>query len=72
MNPLIRLCGLKRHRGLCDLTGRAEGTDSDMYAPSVKGVLTCMRNTGTIASITLAFALTERLCLRQNRETASM
>lgn len=29
MNPLIRLCGLKRHHGLRDLTGRAGGTGSD-------------------------------------------
>lgn len=29
MNPLIRLCGLKRHHDLRDLTGHAGGTGND-------------------------------------------
>lgn len=61
MNPLIRLCGLKRHHGLCDLTGRAEGTVSDRCALTVEGVLTCRQNTGTAAPITLGLLTSANL-----------
>ncbi len=62
MNPLIRLWVENRHHGLRDLTGRAgeELAVIRKHSP-VEGVLTCMRNTGAAASITLAMLTSANL-----------